>query len=83
MVVRGPWVDLPVAARGDGWSPRAQEPDLTTPAVVAAHPAALMLLLVGERLQRKVPVRAISRRLFSSLRPSMARRPWTSCISRR
>ena len=42
----------------------AQEPDLTTPAVVAAHPAALMLLLVANRLHAKCPVRAISATVF-------------------
>jgi aspartate-semialdehyde dehydrogenase len=41
-------------------NPPTHEPDLTTPAVVAAHPAALMLLLIAGRIQATLPVRAIS-----------------------
>ena len=61
VVVRAPWAGLPAVDRATA---RAQEPDLTTPAVVSAHPAALMLLLVTSRLQAKVPVRAISATVF-------------------
>jgi aspartate-semialdehyde dehydrogenase len=61
VVVRGPWA-CPVA---DGVSvARSQEPDLTTPAVVAAHPAAVMLLLVANRLHAKFPVQAVSATVF-------------------
>jgi aspartate-semialdehyde dehydrogenase len=52
---------LPAASQADA---RVHEPDLTTPAVVAAHPAALMLLLVASRLQARIPVRAISATVF-------------------
>jgi aspartate-semialdehyde dehydrogenase len=61
VVVRGPWAG-PLADGGS--SGRAQEPDLTTPAVVAAHPAALMLLLAANRLHATFPVRAISATVF-------------------
>ena len=65
VVVRGPWGSLPAAARGEGLkNPRAQDPDLTTPAVVSAHPAALALLLIGERLRTKCPVRNLSATVF-------------------
>jgi aspartate-semialdehyde dehydrogenase len=61
VVVRGPWAGLPAASHADA---RVQEPDLTTPAVVAAHPAALMLLLIASRLQAIVPVRAMFATVF-------------------
>jgi aspartate-semialdehyde dehydrogenase len=67
VVVRAPWLGLPepagVVASGVT-SARAQAPDLTTPAVVAAHPVALMLLLISMRLNAKLPVRAISATVF-------------------
>jgi len=56
VIVRAPWAHL----SGTG----TPEPDLTTPAVVAAHPAALMLLLVAGRIHAKFPVRAISATVF-------------------
>jgi aspartate-semialdehyde dehydrogenase len=61
VVVRGPWAELATASQPEA---RVREPDLTTPAVVSAHPAALMLLLVASRLQAKVPVRAMSATVF-------------------
>jgi aspartate-semialdehyde dehydrogenase len=65
VVLRGPWAGLSLATPGAGRSdPRARELDLTTPAVVAAHPAALMLLVVAKRLHAKFPVRAISATVF-------------------
>jgi aspartate-semialdehyde dehydrogenase len=57
VVVRGPWAGLGAALR-------EMEPDLMTPAVVAAHPASLMLLLVANRLRAKFPVRAFSATVF-------------------
>jgi aspartate-semialdehyde dehydrogenase len=61
-MVRGPWVG---AARATSESHLgAQEPDLTTPAVVSAHPAALMLMLVAGRLHARQPVRAIAATMF-------------------
>ena len=65
VVLRGPWASPRVATPVGGQiNPRAQEPDLTTPAVVAAHPAALMLLLVANRLHAKYPLRAMSATVF-------------------
>jgi aspartate-semialdehyde dehydrogenase len=65
VVVRGPWAGLAAtASRGGRIQPRAKDPDLTTPAVVAAHPAALMLLVVANRLHAKCPVRALSATFF-------------------
>ena len=57
IMMRGPWLNLP-------GNPRAQNPDLTTPAVVTAHPAALALLLIAERLQAKCPVLTFSATVF-------------------
>ena len=37
-----------------------REPDLNTPAVVAAHPAAVMLALVAARLQAKLPLTSVA-----------------------
>jgi aspartate-semialdehyde dehydrogenase len=62
VVVRGPWAVLIAAEPAENL--RAQEIDLTTPAVVAAHPAALMLLLIANRLHAKFPVRAMSATVF-------------------
>jgi aspartate-semialdehyde dehydrogenase len=61
VVVRGPWA----GTMSDG-SPaiHAKEPNLTTPAVVAAHPAAVMLLLVVNRLHAKFPVQSVSATVF-------------------
>jgi aspartate-semialdehyde dehydrogenase len=61
VVVRGPWAG-PVAEGRPAL--RAKEPDLTTPAVVAAHPAAVMLLLVVNRLDAQFPVQAVSAVIF-------------------
>jgi aspartate-semialdehyde dehydrogenase len=51
VVVRAPWLDL----RGQG--SEAAAVDLFTPAVVPAHPAALALALILDRLQQAAPVR--------------------------
>ncbi len=61
VIVRGPWVALQEAPAMGG---RELQPDLTTPAVVAAHPAALMLLQVAGRLHARHPVRAFSATVF-------------------
>src|SRR5271170_1900308 len=48
VLVRAPWVtEVPAENRRHG----GPEPDLKTPAVVAAHPVAVMLALVAGRLQ--------------------------------
>ncbi len=51
VVVRAPWLDF------DGLGSDTAAVDLYTPAVVPAHPAALALALVLERLQQAAPVR--------------------------
>jgi aspartate-semialdehyde dehydrogenase len=63
VVVRGPWAAQPQALERRAHA-RAQEPDLTTPAVVTAHPAALALLLLTIRLHAKLPLRAVSATVF-------------------
>jgi len=52
VVVRAPWLD------SKELSAEAATPDLFTPAVVPAHPAALAMALLIERLQQAAPVRA-------------------------
>jgi aspartate-semialdehyde dehydrogenase len=62
VVVRAPWTGVSTAdGRTRG---RGKEPDLTTPAVVSAHPAALMLLLVLNRLQERYPLQAVAATVF-------------------
>jgi aspartate-semialdehyde dehydrogenase len=57
VLVRAPWVaDVLAGKRSD----KTPEPDLKTPAVVAAHPAAVMLALVAGRLQEKLPLAAVA-----------------------
>jgi aspartate-semialdehyde dehydrogenase len=51
VVVRAPWLDFERLGSG------AAAPDLFTPAVVPAHPAALALALMMDRLQQAAPVR--------------------------
>jgi aspartate-semialdehyde dehydrogenase len=63
VVVRGPWLNAAAHAAGEAHL-GGQEPDLTTPAVVAAHPAALMLLMVASRLHARRPVRGIAATVF-------------------
>jgi len=55
--VRAPLVWQGVKREGHGI-------DLTTPAVVAAHPAAVMLAMVAARLAAKLPVRFVAATLF-------------------
>lgn len=54
VLVRAPWV-----AEALGKSSESREPDLKTPAVVPAHPAALMIALAAARIQAKATVRSI------------------------
>jgi aspartate-semialdehyde dehydrogenase len=57
VLVRAPWVTEQLAEK----MPRKKrEPDLTTPAVVAAHPAAVMLALVTGRLNGKLPLTSVA-----------------------
>ena len=64
VMVRGPWVSATAVLGAGEVHPGTQGPDLATPAVVAAHPVAMMLLLVANRLHAKRPVRAISATVF-------------------
>jgi aspartate-semialdehyde dehydrogenase len=64
VMVRGPWVGAAGVLTAGEVHIGGQEPDLTTPAVVAAHPAALMLLQVASRLHAGRPARAISATVF-------------------
>jgi aspartate-semialdehyde dehydrogenase len=65
VLVRGPWAALPAATPEDQQThPNTHDPDLTTPAVVSAHPASLMLLLVINRLHARRPLRAVSATVF-------------------
>jgi aspartate-semialdehyde dehydrogenase len=54
-ILRGLWGGLP---------PQTRQPDLTTPAVVSAHPAALMLALLARRVHSKLPIRTIAATFF-------------------
>jgi aspartate-semialdehyde dehydrogenase len=57
VLVRSPWVAEVLAET----MPRvAQEPDLNTPAVVAAHPVAVMLALVAGKLKTKLPLTSVA-----------------------
>jgi aspartate-semialdehyde dehydrogenase len=56
VLVRAPWLAEANAAKVSA----GREPDLKTTAVVAAHPAAVMLALVTSRLAAKLPVTSIA-----------------------
>ncbi len=61
--VRAPWVREVLRSgngKGNGSGRRAGEPDLETAAVVAAHPAAVMLGLVAARVQSSMGVRSLA-----------------------
>ncbi|MCU1247406.1 MAG: Semialdehyde dehydrogenase - binding protein [Edaphobacter sp.] len=55
VLVRAPWV-----AEALGEKTTHNLPDLNTPAVVAAHPVAVMLALVAGRLQAKLPLTSVA-----------------------
>jgi aspartate-semialdehyde dehydrogenase len=57
VLVLAPWVvdALGSSALGDG-----HQPDLKTPAVVAAHPVAVMLALVAARIKAKLPLTGVA-----------------------
>jgi aspartate-semialdehyde dehydrogenase len=57
VLVRGPWVAEVLAEKGHASGP---EPDLKTPAVIAAHPVAVMLALVAGKLQAKLPLASVA-----------------------
>jgi aspartate-semialdehyde dehydrogenase len=54
---RAPWVAEALAAKA---ASNGTELDLNTPAVVAGHPAALMLALVAARLQSKLALKSVA-----------------------
>ena len=54
-IVRGLW---------GGLAPRTRQPDLTTPAVVSAHPAALMLALLMRRVNARLAIRTVAATFF-------------------
>lgn len=56
VLVRSPWVAEVLAEKAPG----TPEPDLKTPAVVAAHPAAVMLALVAGKLQGSLPLSSVA-----------------------
>jgi aspartate-semialdehyde dehydrogenase len=57
VLVRAPWVG---EALGEKTQREGQEPDLNTLAVVAAHPAAVMLALAAARLQASLPLKSVA-----------------------
>jgi aspartate-semialdehyde dehydrogenase len=67
-------VDLTYALEGEpeailrglwgGLAPHTRQPDLTTPAVVSAHPAALMLSLLTRRVQQRLRIRSAAATVF-------------------
>lgn len=61
ILVRAPWVQH---APGQKTLPGVAEPDLKTPGVVSAHPAAVMLALIAHRLQAKLPLRDVAATLM-------------------
>lgn len=58
VLVRAPWVDEALA--GKPGSAVTGRPDLRTPAVIAAHPAAVMIGLVMARIQRAHRVQSVA-----------------------
>jgi aspartate-semialdehyde dehydrogenase len=84
VVVRGP-LALPASTNSAAaqTNPLTHEPDLTTPAVVAAHPVTLMLLLVAGRVQ--TTWRSCHRRwvMMFRTRALTCRSKLLACLSRR
>jgi aspartate-semialdehyde dehydrogenase len=57
VLVRSPWV---AEALTEKTPSKGKEPDLNTPAVVAAHPAAVMLAMIAGRLNGKLPLTSVA-----------------------
>src|SRR3984957_17427593 len=57
VLVRAPWVTEVLADKNRQGGP---EPDLKTPAVVAAHPVAVMLALVAGKVQERLPLTRVA-----------------------
>jgi aspartate-semialdehyde dehydrogenase len=72
VLVRGPWAAVGESRNGSAVDPAELDLagrdlaglDLTTPAVVAAHPAAMMLALVGARIDAALGARYIAATVF-------------------
>ncbi|HTD95530.1 MAG TPA: Asd/ArgC dimerization domain-containing protein [Edaphobacter sp.] len=61
VLVRAPWIrEMTGELSGARPSPAGEEPDLKTPAVTAAHPAAVMLALAAKKLQATLSLTAVS-----------------------
>lgn len=60
VLVRSPWVTEAVGELESKVSRKGKEPDLNTHAVVAAHPAAVMIALAAARLGRKQPLTGVA-----------------------
>ena len=60
VLVRSPWVTEALEVLEAKKPRKGKEPDLNTHAVVAAHPAAVMIALVAARLRGKLPLAAIA-----------------------
>lgn len=57
VLARAPWVGEALASKA---AQSGKKLDLNTPAVVAGHPAAVMLALVAARLQSKLPLKSVA-----------------------
>jgi aspartate-semialdehyde dehydrogenase len=57
VLVRAPWVSEVLADKSESGG---REPDLKTPALVAAHPVAVMLALIAGRLQAKMALTSVA-----------------------
>ena len=55
VLVQAPWVAEVFAGRAAG-----KVPNLSTPAIVPAHPAAVMLALIAGKLQARMPLRSVA-----------------------
>jgi aspartate-semialdehyde dehydrogenase len=64
VLVRGPWAAVRENGAGGDVGADVTGLDLTTPAVVAAHPAAVMLALVAGRVDAALGLRAVAATVF-------------------
>lgn len=60
VLVRSPWVAEALEVLEAGKSHKGKEPDLSTHAVVVAHPAAMMIALAAARLRAQLPLVAVA-----------------------
>jgi aspartate-semialdehyde dehydrogenase len=64
LVVRSLWDQVPVGKDLSRGNLKSHDLDLTTTALVIAHPAAAMLLLLSQRLQTRLPARLLAATVF-------------------